>query len=362
MVQTTFEVFYLGTMSDLDPDESNYTSELASGLVGTSYGSQGDPLYSQITHLTLDDPQADGVIYNNDAGHTGEGVIFQGTQSALDSALEYNITLTYNDGTTAQTIVTVLQDEDGRVFLTPYDAEGAPENAALGVRGITSIKIDSLVTDTSAGVYSNIEADAFVVCFASGTLIDTAKGPVDVAQLAVGDRVLTMDHGIQPIRWIGARRVRARGAVAPIRIGAGALGANLPRRDLRVSPQHRVLLRSRIARRMFGESEVLIAAKKLAGLPGIAMDHTRPFVTYWHLLFDCHEIVFSEGAATESLFAGPEALKALAPAARREVERLFPSIGEILQKPQAARVIARGQACHRLVARHHKNAQVIFQP
>ena len=63
-------------------------------------------------------------------------------------------------------------------------------------------------------------------------------------------------------------------------------------RDLLVSLQHCILVRSITAKRMFDRPEVLIAAKKLVGLPGIGTDTRARFVTYWHLLFDRHEVIF----------------------------------------------------------------------
>lgn len=76
------------------------------------------------------------------------------------------------------------------------------------------------------------------------------------------------------------------------------MGAGIPDRDLLVSPQHRVLVRSAIAQRMFGSSEVLVAAKQLLQLPGISLAEDVAGVSYVHLLFDRHEIVVSNGAET----------------------------------------------------------------
>ena len=53
-----------------------------------------------------------------------------------------------------------------------------------------------------------------LVCFASGTLIKTPNGQTLIEQLAPGDMVLTMDHGPQPIRWIGSSK-RTRPAIWP---------------------------------------------------------------------------------------------------------------------------------------------------
>lgn len=166
-------------------------------------------------------------------------------------------------------------------------------------------------------------------CFTSGTEILTDCGPVKVEDLQPGDRVLTMDSGFQPLRWITSRRVgpevlAAHPEFAPVRIAADALGAGLPATDLTVSPQHRVLIRSRLTERMFADREMLVAAKHLVGCPGITRVAGTAPVTYWHLLLDRHEVVFSNGAPTETLFTGAEALRSIAPEARAEMLALFP--------------------------------------
>ncbi len=161
------------------------------------------------------------------------------------------------------------------------------------------------------------------VCFARGTLIETVAGPVPVEALMVGDLVITEDDGAQPIRWIGRRRVEAKGAFAPVRIARGALGNSS---DLIVSQQHRILLRDWRASLMFGESEVLVPARHLLNDTTI---HLAPCgkVEYFHLLFDRHQILTSNGLSTESFHPGDVALGAITHAAKSEVLRLFPELG-----------------------------------
>ncbi|MDQ7070491.1 MAG: Hint domain-containing protein [Rhodobacterales bacterium] len=359
MVQNTFQTIYLGQMRDLDPDEENYTSEYSGKLEGMTFGDKSNPLHDDIGKLTLDDADGNKIIVANDRGNKAEDLIFEGKAAALDTELAVKVEITFSDGSTGETIMMVLQDTDGRVFLTPWDKEGAAENEVLDDGKILSIKIVS-VGDVSYGIYSDVEAEAFI-CFAGGTLIDTDQGQVDVARVSIGDRVRTMDHGYQEIRWIGGRRVCAVGNVAPIRIRAGALGEGVPARDLRVSPQHRILVRSKIAKRMFDTPEVLIPAKKLLGLQGVTIDTSCRYITYWHFLFDRHEIVFANGTASESLFTGKEALKAVGNKARDEILTLFPELAATDTDREAARPILPGKVQSHMVARHAKNAQPIYQ-
>ena len=219
-------------------------------------------------------------------------------------------------------------------------------------------------TFTYGGItYRNID---FIVaapyCFAAGTMIETDRGAVAVEALAEGDLVVTRDNGLQPIRWIGSRSLSARELAGneklrPIRIRAGALGHGVPAADLLVSPQHRVLVRSKIAQKMFGTDEVLVAAKQLCQIDGIDVAHDLAAVVYYHLLFDRHEVVISNGAETESLFTGPEALRSIGPAALAEILTLFPELADRDYRPAAARTLASGRLGRKLAVRHGQNAQ-----
>ena len=198
-------------------------------------------------------------------------------------------------------------------------------------------------------------------CFTAGTLIATPQGLVPVEALAGGMCVTTLDSGAQPILWIGTFAGPATGKLAPIRIPAGVLGN---RRALVVSPQHRLLVASRIAERMFGASEMLVPAVKLLGHQGIARLEGGS-VTYMHLLFDRHEIVFADGAATESLLLRPQALRSLGLyGAADEIVDKFPDVlkGHGPHTEPARPIIDSGRLAGRLLQRHLKNGRPLAAP
>jgi hypothetical protein len=170
------------------------------------------------------------------------------------------------------------------------------------------------------------DVDDLVACFTAGTLIATPAGPRPIETLKVEDVVLTQDHGFRPLRWIGATTRKVVDAIRPVRIGRGALGQGLPRRDLLVSPQHGMLVRSQIAAELTGRAEVLVPAEKLIGLPGVDWAMDVETVTYLHLLFDAHEIVYAEDAPTESLLPRPHILGVFGPEAEAELRMLFPEL------------------------------------
>ncbi len=165
-----------------------------------------------------------------------------------------------------------------------------------------------------------------IICFARGTQISTNRGEVAIEDLEIGDMVNTMDNGLQPIRWIGKRTVPATGKLAPIVFKAGALGNT---RDLRVSPQHRMLVNDWRAETLFGEFEVLSAAKHFVNGDTIYVDEGGE-VEYFHILFDTHEIVFAEGAASESFHPGEEGAEAVDPEQFEELMTLFPELRDNL--------------------------------
>ncbi len=206
---------------------------------------------------------------------------------------------------------------------------------------------------------------ATVVCFVAGTRIATEEGSIAVEDLRPGIVVLTVDSGPVPVRWVGSRTVTAAELDAseklfPIRIRKGALGDNCPASDLFVSRQHRILVKSKIAQRMFGVDEILVPAIKLTGIDGIEIIKDVDEVTYVHFLFDRHELVFANEAAAESFYAGPGALSTVSTRSRKEIYRMFPSMYRKDYKPHAARLFADGKEAHMLVARHVKNQKPLY--
>ena len=137
----------------------------------------------------------------------------------------------------------------------------------------------------------------------------------------------------------------------------------MPERDLTVSPQHRILVNSKLARRLHGADEVLVAAKHLFQVDGIDVVQDAESVTYVHFLFDRHQIVESEGAETESLFTGPEALKTVDSAARVEILHLFPELASIDydRLPDPVRPILSGRQGRKLANRHASNKKHLAQ-
>jgi len=80
-----------------------------------------------------------------------------------------------------------------------------------------------------------------------------------------------------------------------------------------------------------------------------------------HLLLDRHEVIFANGAETESLFTGPEALKSIPEASRREVKALFPELTAPGYAANPARTLVKGKALKQALALHRTYQSPLVQ-
>ncbi len=199
------------------------------------------------------------------------------------------------------------------------------------------------LTDGTIVNFSEIET---IICFAAGTAIETPSGERRIEKLRAGDLVLTLDNGPQKIRWIGKKTVPATGALAPIKFIRGTIGNH---RDLLVSPQHRILCGGYTTQLYFGEPEVLAPAKSLVDELGVSVAYGG-MVTYYHMLFDCHQIVIANGAPSESFYPGGFGLDTLPDPSRDEIFRLFPELrSNVGSYGPASRVCVRASEARALV-------------
>jgi hypothetical protein len=79
---------------------------------------------------------------------------------------------------------------------------------------------------------------------------------------------------------------------------------------------------------MFGEEEVLVAAKDLVNECSIWIDSGGE-VEYIHVLFDRHQMIWSEGMLTESFLPGPQTLPGFDEDVRAELLGLFPELDPV---------------------------------
>ncbi len=194
--------------------------------------------------------------------------------------------------------------------------------ASIASRAVNSRKrlIDQALRETP----TNRDA---APCFTAGTEIIAKDGAVKVENIKIGDQILTADNGFKPVSWVGCRTVSKEDLeqyphLRPITIAKGTFGNSKP---MSVSPQHGMALRS-------NGQEQLVRAKyipQMFGPDAAYIDSEVTEVTYYHIMFDQHELVFAEGALTEAFYPGPSAIGSLDQDARAELLHLFPELADI---------------------------------
>lgn len=185
-----------------------------------------------------------------------------------------------------------------------------------------------LLSNTPHSLFSlvNISQDDTTLCYLRGTRILTEHGERPIEEIAAGDLVATRFGGLQPVRWVGRQTWQPEYRffdVAPVLIRAGALGPHLPRRDLRVSHDHAMLV-----------DGVLVNARALVNGASILRDLATGDLDFYQLDLGVHDCVLAEGAWSETYadFPGGRALFHNA----RDFETRFPDT----QVPAAPRYCA----------------------
>ncbi len=377
----TFNVIYLGNLPIIDPSEggwrNDYDAENANALVGQTFDSLTNASVQTFSPVNFSSDDGSNLptrnqSYNQDNSRGNDifnitDVDGNAVQHTFDAVVQYSATITYADGTTVPVTLNVIQSTTGETWIAPPSLY-SPSAALLGADPIQSIQLTGVISNTYAGLYFEREVVDIVTvpCFAAGTMIRTPAGDVAIETLRVGELVMTLDGGPQPVRWIGSRKLTVadleeRPNLRPIRIKAGVLGKGVPTTDLVVSPQHRILVRSKIAQRLFGVDEVLVAVKQLLLIDGIDVVANQDGIEYFHFLFDNHQVVISNGAETESLYTGPEALKSVGPVAQEEIFAIFPELRgrDPRALPEGARMLISGGQGRKLAQRHAQNHKLL---
>lgn len=283
------------------------------------------PTISAVHTLTISDD--DGFLHATSGADSGTAQVFTFSGGSVGSYNFYyddNITI----GGAAETIKTFQMTIGGTTRSFVMNDNGSSiAGAGVGVP----------FTLNTYNNYTNLEYSD-LPCFTSGTMIETNRGPIAVEDLAVGDRVKTADRGFQDIRWIGAAKLSRRDLVArrhlfPVAFEPGSLGPNEPNRRMQVSPQHRMLLTGWNVELAFGLSEVFVPAIALVGNPGVTRDETLDGLTYFHMMFDQHEVIFADGIATESFLVGDQIRSEMDRDQLAEIVDIFPEFADASDGP-----------------------------
>lgn len=168
-------------------------------------------------------------------------------------------------------------------------------------------------------------SDLLCLSFLRGTRIMLASGhQMPIQSLQPGTKVLTRDHGAQPVRWIGRTTLRARGSFAPVVIAAGALGND---GDLIVGPHHRIFHYQRDHIGKPAMAETLVQAHHLID-DEVIYRREGGFAEYFSLVFDRHEIIYAEGIPVESLMVNEATVSALPQELAEAVRSELPGLSQ----------------------------------
>ena len=148
-----------------------------------------------------------------------------------------------------------------------------------------------MIEEDGVPLYST---EPFPVCFLAGTLIATPEGGRAIEELAIGDMVLTADGQTRPVRWIGRQKIASLFAdpsrCYPVRIAAGALGDQMPERDLYVSPEHALLV----------DGLLVNAGALVNGSTVTRVIRPEAIFTYYHVELEDHALILAEGVPAET--------------------------------------------------------------
>lgn len=174
------------------------------------------------------------------------------TSQTLTNAINLDGT-SYAAGTSVHTAYDLINTTTGaKVTSLHFGGDGYQQGAVNGlVSTVELIPGTSYTFNTERTSHQKNNAyDDYFACFVSGTNILTSKGPLAVQDLKKGDLIETSDGSYSCLKLILSRRFSTQDLqkspkLRPIRIMADTLGETLPKRDLLVSPQHRMLALTR---------------------------------------------------------------------------------------------------------------------
>jgi hypothetical protein len=334
---------------------------LGTGAVTEDTAGTWTPLFSNAKVTIVGTAEVDTVTLSNVSdklkldfgakGADGSSITFDGVTFELSKISDVGGYSTYK-----------IDATDGSGNIVPLSAGSNLWTKALDAlsvkadKGATSLN-DTITVNAYFGAYTspttpNVSATDVVLtngsvpCFYPGTLIRTPRGEVAVETLKHGDLVLTHDGREIPVAWLGRQTVSTVFAdklrVLPIRIKAGALGENVPVRDLLVSPDHAMFV-----------AGVLIHAGALVNDTSIVREANVPTIfTYFHVEVADHSLILAEGAPAETFVDNVDRLgfdnwneyEALYPEGRTVEEMPYPRAKARRQVPVSIRVALAARA------------------
>ena len=345
----------------MSPVTSGVTVTYTGDEAGTITDGTDTITFSEIEQLTLTgqadvvDASADSLGVSIDAGAGDDTITMGAGDDSISAGGGYDqIILTGSGGVDTVSDFSIADDDEDGFYNDQLDvsdltggtgpggavrtsdvsvADDGFGNALLTFPGGEQLVLEG-VTPAQMTTHDQMFA-AGIPCFTPEVLLATQRGAVPAGQIRVGDMLQTADNGYQPVIWVGKRHLAASELAQHPHLKPYCLqpgGLLTPERPMLLSPQHRLL----VNRSSFGQDwlkdESFLSAKLLAEVDVQCSQRLLADcgVTYVHLMTERHEVIFAEGIATETFWPGPEAIRGLSEADRRELFYLFPELAEVL--------------------------------
>lgn len=174
------------------------------------------------------------------------------------------------------------------------------------------------------------KATGLAVGLGGAAQVRTPCGPRRIENIRIGDLVVTRDNGLQPVRAVWSRTVTeaemaADPSLSPVRLRPRCIGPMMPKCDLLVAGDHRLLIPGWRLADQPDTNAAFISARDIAGTSDAAyVDRSRSEVTFHNLVFDAHQVFAANGMPVESFLLTDENLGQLDASTRQGIERSFP--------------------------------------
>ena len=286
--------------------------------------------------ITDDDSYLDGDVYTDEVGDDTNqiGTVKDMDGNLIASGQIYDEQYYEIQSPTGELSYIEVMEINGVVvgFIVSIPLEEGVSYTEIDSGNVHTYDDDPVTGDTRL-LYSEL---ASVPCFCQGTTLMTATGEQPVDWICSGDRVLTKDHGFQSVLWanrtvISARKLQSTANLRPIKIAARSIDKDTPAKDLLLSPEHRILLKSPQIELLFGCGEVFAPIKSVANDGDVARTLPDHDISYYHIMFAQHEIVLADGLWIESFFPDKMALAALPAKKQAQIRGLLGAQTDTIQ-------------------------------
>lgn len=167
---------------------------------------------------------------------------------------------------------------------------------------------------------------------AAGANLRTPCGDRRIENLRPGDLVVTRDDGLQPVRLVfsqtfSAAEIAADPSLAPLHFKARAIGPMMPQRPLTVGGAHRILVPGWRLENADDRTSFLVAARDLASAQDESYSQRlHGDVTYYHVIFDRHQVFTANGLPVESFLPNPVTMSGMKMEVTQQITEIFPEL------------------------------------